>query len=144
MAQDAQLIHDLLLEFWNTGNQQLANQIYTSSSERHAPDHTARGTQEIVNYVTQTRAGFPDFKLERKEILSDSDRFAVHWKASGTHKGEFMGIPGTGKWVEIHGLSVGRIRDGHITEEFVYFDRLRLLEQLGIAPTQDDVISARR
>lgn len=144
MPQDSQAISDLLLEFWNTGNTQLADEIYTSTSVQHAPDHTARGTQEIVNYATQTRAAFPDFKIVREQRISEGDLTVMRWTASGTHKGEFNGVPATGRWVETSGVTITQIENGRIANEFVYYDRLRLLEQLGVARLQGEMMVAER
>ena len=56
------------------------------------------------------------------------------WTCTGTHRGEFQGILPTGKRIEITGLALARIENGKVVEERVYFDRLAMLEQLGVAP----------
>ena len=145
MLQDAQrTLLDLLLECSNTGNVQLADQIFTSSSKRQLPDHVARGTQEIVSHITQTRAAFPDIKFVDEGRLADGDQVVFKWSASGTHKGDFMGIPATGRRVETHGVSVARIENGRIAEEVIYYDRLAVLEQLGVVPKKREGMSAAR
>ena len=135
MPEDMQRTVDLVDKLWNTGNTEIASQLYDDKSERRAPNGTARGRQEIANYVTEVRTAFPDFKLDIAEALSQGNQVAVHWTVTGTQKGEFMGIPPTGRRVEVHGISLERIEDGRVLDEIVYFDQLALLQQLGVAPT---------
>lgn len=135
-AQETQRITDLVLQLWNTGNTDIANQLYTAHSERHDPNgpEAARGPQQIVKYLTQVRTAFPDFKLEINQRIVEGDHIVSHWTCTGTQNGEYQGLPPTGKRVELSGMTLAHIKDGKITSERVYFDRLSLLQQLGVAP----------
>jgi len=134
MPENMQGIVDLLTEFWNTGKPELAAQLYGDQAERTDPNQPepARGAQQIANYVGEVHAGFPDFKLEIKQRIGEGDQVATEWTCTGTHNGEFQGIPPTGRRVEITGMTLNRIKDGQIVEERVYFDRLAMLQQLGV------------
>ena len=138
MAPHTQRIIDLQLELWNTGNRDIAKQLYGEHAERTDPNGREairrRGMHEIANFVAEVRAAFPDFKLHLKESIGDGDHIAFHWTVTGTQKGEFQGMPPTGKSVEINGMTLDRLRDGKVVSEHVYFDRLALLEQLGASP----------
>lgn len=135
-SQDTQRIVDLVLQLWNTGNPEIANQLYTDNSEREDPNRSepTRGGREIAQYIALVRTAFPDFKLEMKEKIVDGDHIASHWTCTGTHKGDFLGIPPTGKRVEVNGMTLAQVKDGKVVRERVYFDRLGMLEQLGVAP----------
>ncbi len=134
MPEDTQRIIDLVLELWNTGKPELATQLYSAEAERTDPNQPepARGAQQIAKYVAGVRAGFPDFKLEIKQKVAEGDRLVTHWACTGTQRGEFQGISPSGRRVEMTGLTLVRIKGGQIVEERVYFDRLSLLEQLGV------------
>jgi len=138
MAADAQRISDLMIEFWKTGDPELAKQLYSEHAERTDPDGGSgirlRGAQQIAQFVAHVRTAFPDVRLYVKEIVAEGDHLAAHWTVTGTQKGEYQGIPATGRRVEINGMSLDRLKDGKIVTEHVYFDRLALLEQLGRAP----------
>jgi steroid delta-isomerase-like uncharacterized protein len=127
---------DLLTELWNSGNLELVAQLYSDEAERNDPNqpHPIRGTQQIGDYIVEVRTGFPDFKIEIKQQIGDAEQIAREWTCTGTHNGVFQGIPATGRPVRISGVSLQRMQDGKITEERVYFDRLALLQQLGVAP----------
>jgi steroid delta-isomerase-like uncharacterized protein len=136
MPEDIQRIVDLVLQLWNTGNPEIATQLYSDAAERNDPNGSepARGAQQIGHYVAGIRTAFPDFRLEITERLVEGDRIASHWRATGTQNGEFLGIPPTGRRVDISGVTLAQVKDGKVIRERVYFDRLAMLEQLGAAP----------
>ncbi len=125
---------DLLTEFWNSGSLELLPQLFSEDVERSDPDHPQpiRGRQEIANYMAEVRTGFPDFKIELKQQVGEGDQVAVEWRCTGTHNGVFQGIPATGRRANVAGVSLYRIQGGKIVEERAYFDRLALLQQLGV------------
>jgi steroid delta-isomerase-like uncharacterized protein len=138
MSQDVQTILDSVVELWNTGNADIAARIYSDDCPRidpNVPDGT-RGGAAIARYVAEVRSAYPDFHLEVIDSLSQGDRLAVHWVVTGTHKGEFRGIPPTGKQIEISGVTLTRIKDGKLAEDRVYFDRMTMFEQLGVLQGQ--------
>ncbi|MBV9302176.1 MAG: ester cyclase [Acidobacteriaceae bacterium] len=138
MAANTQGITDLQLELWNTGNSEIAKQLYSEHAERSDPNGREpirhRGVHQIASFVAEVRTAFPDFKLHLKESVAEGDHVAFHWTVTGTQKGEFQGIPASGRHIEFSGMSLDRLRDGKVVSEHVYFDRLALLEQLGAAP----------
>jgi steroid delta-isomerase-like uncharacterized protein len=92
------------------------------------------GARQIAERVVRLRSAFPDFKLEFTRILCDGDHFVHWWTSTGTHRGEFMGVPATGRHVETRGISVGRTENGRIVEEELYYDRLAFVEGIGVQP----------
>src|SRR5689334_18110273 len=116
MQQDLQKIFDLLTELWNTGKPELAAQVYSDRAVRTDPTQTqpAQGFEQIARYVAEVRRSFPDFKLEIKQRIVEQDRVATEWTTSGTHEGEFQGIPPTRRRVEIAGVTINRIEGGKI------------------------------
>jgi steroid delta-isomerase-like uncharacterized protein len=139
MATETQRITDLQLELWNTGSPEIAKQLYSEHAERTDPNGREpirhRGVHQIASFVAEVRTAFPDFKLHVKEAVADGDHVAFHWTVTGTQKGEFQGMPASGKRIELSGMTLNRLRDGKVVSEHVYFDRLAMLEQLGVAPT---------
>ena len=125
-----------IVEFWNTGNPEIAKKLYSEGAERRDPNQaqSARGPQEIARYVAEVHTGYPDFELKVNETVAEGNCLVTHWTCTGTHKGNFQGISPTGKRISISGLSFARMENDKIAEERVYFDRLAMLEQLGIAP----------
>lgn len=84
--------------------------------------------------VHSFHAGFPDIKWTTEDVVAEGDKVAVHWKGQGTHKGEFWGVPPTGKKVTVGGISIIRIEGNKIVEEWGYIDTMGLMGQLGALP----------
>jgi steroid delta-isomerase-like uncharacterized protein len=135
VPNNTQQILELIVEFWNTGNPEFANQLYSDNVRYEAPSQTDNSPEEIADYVTEVHRAFPDFKLHIHDSVSYGDRLISQWTCSGTHRGEYQGIPPTGKSVRVNGITMSRIKDGQITHEHAYYDRLSILEQIGAVPS---------
>ncbi|HSU30898.1 MAG TPA: ester cyclase [Bryobacteraceae bacterium] len=135
MPEDAKRILDSVIQLWNTGDSEVAKKLYSDNARRYDPNQPepGRGPQEISRYIAEVRTAYPDFHLEINESVQEGNLLVSHWTCTGTHRGKFLGMPPTGRGITIRGLTLGRIEDGKITEEYVYFDRLTMLEQLGLA-----------
>jgi steroid delta-isomerase-like uncharacterized protein len=86
-------------------------------------------------FVWGFSASFPDLHLTVEDTVSEQDRVAARVTFRGTHQGEFMGIPPTGKQVTFSSMEMNRMRDGKVAEHRVVIDMLSLLQQLGVVPT---------
>ena len=76
------------------------------------------------------RNAFPDIKYTVEDMIEDGDKLVARWSAKGTHKGEFMGIPPTGRQVSFTGIEIIRVKDGKAVEEWEELDRAGLMGQL--------------
>lgn len=93
-----------------------------------------RGIQGAKDFTTVYKTAFPDGGLTVDEILGDGDHVAVRWTGRGTHEGELMGIPPTGKQVTVSGASFFRLSSDHkIAEQHTTWDTHGMLIQLGVA-----------
>jgi len=77
-------------------------------------------------------AGFPDYQTMIEDLIAEGDKVAARIKMMGTHTGEFMGIPATGKWISFTGIYIVRIANGKIVEHWGEEDSVSLLGQLGV------------
>ncbi|HEX5499231.1 MAG TPA: ester cyclase [Thermomicrobiales bacterium] len=119
-------------EFWSRGNLAAADEMMTRDAIIHEP---VTGTPADLKAVAVAiRAAFPDWQATVEEMLVDGDRVAERWTGHGTHRGEFQGIPPTGKRVAVPGVVFYRIANGKIAEFRGQFDRMSLLQQLGVIP----------
>ena len=139
MAADTQaeahkaLVRRFVDEFWSRGNLGVADELMARDAVVHEP---VAGTPEDLKAVaTAIRAAFPDWHSTVEEMVVEGDRVVERWTGRGTHRGEFQGIPPTGKQVAVPGVVFYRIADGKIAEFRGQFDRLRLMQQLGLIPS---------
>ena len=78
---------------------------------------------------------FPDLRMEPEDILQDGDKVAIRARVTGTHKGDFMGIPPTGKSIDFQIVDIVRFGDdGRGHEHWGVSDALTMMQQLGVVP----------
>ncbi len=94
----------------------------------------APGLEGAEQKWTMYIAALPDLRVTIEEMVAGGDKVAVRWIAGGTHRGELFGIPPTGKYIQGEGISIYRLADGKIAEQFEQSDRLELMRQLGVVP----------
>jgi len=81
-------------------------------------------------------SGFPDWHGTVDDIIVEGDRVVNRWSGHGTHTAPLMGIPPTGKHVTLQGITIFRVTDGKVVEQWSHGDTLGLMQQLGVVPTQ--------
>ena len=86
------------------------------------------------------RAAFPDLRMEPQDVLASGDRAVARVRATGTHEGEFLGMPATGKSVDVELIDIIRFDDdGLAREHWGVFDALKMMQQLGAIPEASPV-----
>jgi steroid delta-isomerase-like uncharacterized protein len=79
-------------------------------------------------------SAFPDMDFKVEDQIAEGDKVVTVWSASGTHQGELLGIPPTGKQTAVTGITIDRIKGGKVVETLTHWDNLGLLQQLGVIP----------
>jgi len=92
------------------------------------------GRDGFVQFFDGWRAAFPDATITFEDFVAEGDKVAVRYTTRATHKGEFNGIPATGKRVTVQGLFIRRVEDGKVAEEWDFTDLLGMMKQLGVVP----------
>jgi steroid delta-isomerase-like uncharacterized protein len=122
-------------ELWDKGELAVADEIIASDFVDHDPV-AGQGTG-LVGYkemVGAFRTAFPDLRVKNEDVIVEEDKVVIRWTARGTHNGQLMNIPATGKQVALKGIDILRVNNGRITERWGEFDALGMLSQLGIIP----------
>ena len=86
-------------------------------------------------FVTVYRNAYPDVHFTVEEQIAEGDKVVTRWTWHGTHQGELLGIPATGKSSTVTGITVDRIVNGKIAESWGIFDQFGMMQQLGVIPT---------
>jgi steroid delta-isomerase-like uncharacterized protein len=126
---------DAILKAWNGawGDGDLA-----AFENLLAPDYVRRSKSGSEDYASLRKTieamhtAFPDSSTEILDIVEDGNKVAVHWQTTGTHQGEFMDVPATGRSVNVTGASFLRFENDKLAEEWVIWDPRELLSALGI------------
>jgi len=120
-----------LIDAININDMDVLDNIFAPDVINHdpAPDQDP-GLDGIKNFFQGMRAAFPDMKFDLYEIVAEVDDVATAYTVTGTHRGIFKGIAGTGRKVTAKGMQICRYEDGKITERWGSSVEHEILEQL--------------
>jgi len=126
-AQTRQIID----QGWNKGNMDALDNLISPDFVNRTASKSNETRDGFKQRVQMIRTAFPDWEMTADEMLGEGDRVVTRWRARGTHRGSFRGIPATGKKIEVTGIAIDRVLDGKRVEGWVEWDMLGLLQQLG-------------
>src|SRR5271168_698180 len=92
------------------------------------------GLEGLKDILRSMRSGFPDLVFSIQEQISEGDKVASRFEWTGTHEGEFLGVPATGRPVRVWGIVIDRLKDGRIKDTRIIMDTLGLMAQLRSLP----------
>jgi predicted ester cyclase len=129
-------IQRTIKEFFNQENLAAAAELIAADYIEHdpAPPAWPTGRAGLTHAVRLFHTAFPDIRWSIEDLIAEGDKVAVRLTAQGSHQGDFMGIPPTGRratWTETH---IVRIVDGQQVEHWGNRDMFGLLQQLGVIP----------
>jgi steroid delta-isomerase-like uncharacterized protein len=133
VEQNKQIIREFIEEILNRQRLDLVGELLAPDYELHFPGAPEPMKREAFSqFIPSFPAAFPDFRLAVQSLIAEGDEVAVRFVLHGTHKGEFMGVPATGREVAIPGHVFYRLRGGKIVDDRPIFDRALMHEQLGV------------
>jgi steroid delta-isomerase-like uncharacterized protein len=122
-------------EILSGGKFELAEELYAKDFANHGIHRTV-GLEEDQAALKGWHQAFPDVVIVPEKLIAEGDLVTVYWIARGTNTGTGNGLPATGKKVEQAGITIWRIVDGKIKEEWSAFDQLSMMQQLGLLPSK--------
>ena len=146
MDDPKQLINRFVEELWNKRRLDVADAIFAKNCVTHQlqsgvpADAVPRGPQAIKEHVTGWIASFPDLRFTIEQMLSEDDRVVMQLLMEGTHQGAWLGIPASGKKMQIRMFTVHRVVQGKIAEDWVLVESLGFFQQLGVVPRTEDLV----
>lgn len=131
--QHKELVQRQFDEMWNGDKWDALEEMFSSDYANHDPYNPDQGTgpQAFRARVQAYRGVLADFDLRVEGQLAEGDMVSTHWSLRGTHAGELEGTAPTGRHVMVEGQLLSRIVDGRFVEEWVHWDTLGLLRQIG-------------
>ena len=125
---------------WNRifeGDLAIADDIIADDCVYHdGPPDILAGPEGVKEWAIMFRNGFTDLRVTEEQFIAEGDKVVGRFVAQGTHQGEFMGVPATGKQITISGINIMRIADGMIAEHWVNLDAMGLMQQIGAVAGQ--------
>jgi steroid delta-isomerase-like uncharacterized protein len=125
-------------EVFNQGNLDVADELVGPNVVEHQQqpgvDPDAAGSELVKQIARFFRSAFPDLNIVMEDLIAEGDRVAARVTIIGTHQGELMGIPPTGKRVEVSSIDIIRFEDGKAAEHWGETDIMSMMQQLGVVP----------
>jgi steroid delta-isomerase-like uncharacterized protein len=134
MSEENKALARKFLSMFELGDSSMADEIVAADYYNHDAPDPSIGLEGIKAAVTMFKNAFPDAQVKIAFQLTEGDKVVSRYTWSGTHQGEYYGIPATGKQVNWTSTVTFRIADGKIREAWLNSDRLGLMQQLGVVP----------
>ena len=132
------LAHRFHMDLFKKGDLAVADEILAADFVNHGaglPPELATGPEGAKRFAQAIRAGFGDeVNISHEDVIVHGDRVVIRWTSWGTHKGDLLGVPATGKPVKITGIDIFRVKDGKLAELWQNWDQLQMLQQVGAVP----------
>ena len=117
----------------NEGKIDVLDTAYSTDIVLHTSPEI-KGVADAKAYYANFVTGFSNRQFIVKDMFAQGEKVTKYWQFKGTHTGTFMGIPATGKTIDIEGCTIARIVNGKIVEERDFMDNMSFLKQLGLIP----------
>lgn len=111
------------------------DKIYSEDLVAHYPGMPPINVEMHRQFGLASFDAFPDLKRPVEDLVAEGDKVVARWTSTGTNQGSWMGIPPTGKSAVTSGITIFRIKDGKIVEEWIESDVIGLMTQLGAIPS---------
>eukprot|EP01117_Protostelium_nocturnum_P002364 TRINITY_DN13039_c0_g1_i1.p1 TRINITY_DN13039_c0_g1~~TRINITY_DN13039_c0_g1_i1.p1 ORF type:complete len:134 (-),score=10.85 TRINITY_DN13039_c0_g1_i1:227-628(-) len=126
---------DRFVQFINTADESLAKELIDQEAVFHVPGRPSQhGPNAYLEIIKMMRDGFPDIQWKLEDVITEVDRVALRFTMRGTHKGNFFGVPPTGKSINVQSMAFYRLSNNRIVEEYGQPDMLGILQQIGAIP----------
>ena len=123
-------------EVFNKKNMNYIEELYAHDAIDHsAPPGLPPGIEGFRLKIGMFTNAFPDLSISYDFVLAEGDMVAGRFTFTGTHQGDFAGIPPTGKQVSVTGHDFVRMVNGKVTNHWLEMDTMTMMQQLGVIPT---------
>jgi steroid delta-isomerase-like uncharacterized protein len=123
-------------EVWNKGNLDAIDELLAPDFAFHSgPDGLPPGREGCKVYMGMNQNTLSDLEMRVEDLIAEADQVASRVVIKGTHTGELMGIPATGKQITLKAIAVYRLASGKISDFRVEGDQLGMMQQMGVIPS---------
>jgi steroid delta-isomerase-like uncharacterized protein len=142
-ATDMERLVRRLHHIWNTGDLELIAEVYAPEVVVHWPrgfaENESRGRDGVRRTIERVRSAFPDWHEAVLDVVVGGDKVVTRYTSSGTHQGTYGGVEATGRRLELDEISIYRIEDGRVAEQWCLSDDVSTLVTLGLLDGPPDL-----
>ncbi len=139
VEQNKEITRRFAEEVFNRGNVGVMDELMAPNFVEHEemPPGTPNTREGAIQLFNMLHSAFPDFKATIHDIIAEGDKVVINMTWTGTQKGEFMGMPPSGKHITVPVIDILRFANGKITEHWGLMDSMAMMQQLGAIPAQN-------
>jgi steroid delta-isomerase-like uncharacterized protein len=132
MTEELRERMDRFVEFINSADEKIGDEIISPSATFHVPflPEPVQGPSGYLKIIGIMRQAFPDVQWSLEETIIEGNTVAARFVLRGTHQGDFLGVPATGKPVQTQAMNIYRFTNGQISEEHGLPDLFGLMMQI--------------
>jgi steroid delta-isomerase-like uncharacterized protein len=139
IEDNKQFMRRFVEEAINQKNLDALNELVAEDFVEHIPfPGQGPGREGLRQVLSAFISAFPDIRWTLEEQIAEGEKVVSRFTMTGTHRGEFLGIPPTGKSVNIWGVVIDVVRNGKFSESRIIMDTLGLMQQLGTIPISNE------
>jgi steroid delta-isomerase-like uncharacterized protein len=135
VSEQNKAIARAVFDVFNGSDPAELDDVVAADAVDHDPANpfAGEGREGFKKIIAMYREAFSDLHFTIEDQIAEGDKVVTRWVGRGTHDGELMGAPATGKSTEVGGVGIDRIENGQVVEAWGYWDALGLFQQLGLA-----------
>lgn len=122
-------------EVWNQGREAAIDRLFPVDAVAHGlPGGPIQGPGAFRGVFHAFRGAFPDIRIDVDHTIAAGNSIAAHVRVTGTHGGGTLGLPATGRRIDIQGMIMATVTHGQVRECWNCFDFLTMYQQIGVVP----------
>ncbi|MCX6884274.1 MAG: ester cyclase [Verrucomicrobia bacterium] len=135
MQNNSDIVRRFITEVLNGGNIDSAGEFFRDDMVEQVPfPGQGPGLSGLKDVLRGMRTAFPDMQWTIEEQIAEGGKVVTRFEWTGTHRGDFLGVPATGRTVKVWGIVIDRLEGGKIKDTRIIMDTLGLMMQLGVVP----------
>lgn len=135
MQNNSDIVRRFITEVLNGGNIDSAGEFFRDDMVEQVPfPGQGPGLSGLKDVLRGMRTAFPDMQWTIEEQIAEGGKVVTRFEWTGTHRGDFLGVPATGRSVKVWGIVIDRLEAGKIKDTRIIMDTLGLMMQLGVVP----------
>ena len=135
MQNNSDIVRRFITEVLNGGNIDSAGEFFRDDMVEQVPfPGQGPGLSGLKDVLRGMRTAFPDMRWTIEEQIAEGGKVVTRFEWTGTHRGDFLGVPATGRSVKVWGIVIDRLEGGKIKDTRIIMDTLGLMMQLGVVP----------
>jgi len=136
VGANKEIVRRLVDGVWADRNPAIIDELVAEDYVGHDPTQPGpiEGRDGFRQFIATYQSAFEDATITIDDLIAEGDNVVTRWTGRGTQSGELMGIAPTGKEATVSGITISRLANGKIAEEWLLFDALGMLIQLGAVP----------